>query len=367
MHRSIKSVIFFLFIALGTISAHAQYKWAVGATYLPGFLFGHRDDSRNLEAHTQGFELSIAHLNHKNKNWSTYFKNAEVGYEFIYLDLGHPNLLGKAYGLGANFQFRIAGHKTNHLALRLGSGVGYITRIFDVETNRHNMAIGSHWNGNIQIALLYKTQLSPKYSLKTGLGITHYSNGSIHTPNLGINVPSLFIGLQSGVIKIGLKADDTSLIKKTKLTRHEIMANYAYKEKFFANPRIFHIFNVGYRWNKPINPVRRWYLGADLVWDPTHPYSYYLSDPNPRVGIDNSTELGVLIGHRYDIGKFSLVSDIGFYILNPYQTKYFTYQRLGFRYAISKKLFINSTLKIHFGTADYFEWGLGYSFNKFKK
>ncbi len=367
MCTSIKRKLFFLIILLGTYTVHAQYKWAAGAMYLPGFVFGHRDDSRNLEAHTQGFEISISKLDHSTKYFSKYYKRAEVGFEFIYLDLGQPKLSGKVYGLGTNFQFKIAGRKTNHLALRLGTGVGYLTKKFDIETNRQNMAIGSNWNGNIQLALLYNAQLTPKINLKTGLGITHYSNGSIRTPNLGINVPSLFVGLQTGIIKLSKSGLDTSSIIKPERKRHELLLNYAYKEKFFANPRTFHIFNAAYRYNKSINPIRQWYLGTDLVWDPTHPYSYFLSDPNPRVGIDNSTELGVLIGHRFDLGKFSMLSDIGFYLLNPYQTKYFTYQRLGFRYSLSKNLFLNTTLKIHFGTADYFEWGLGYTFNKFKK
>ncbi|MFM9945103.1 MAG: acyloxyacyl hydrolase, partial [Bacteroidia bacterium] len=271
------------------------------------------------------------------------------------------------FGLGANFQFRIAGKGKNYLAWRLGTGIGYLTQKFDFYKNRQNMAIGSNWNGCIQMGLIYQTKISNKLSLKTGLGFTHYSNGSIRVPNLGVNMPSLFLGLQMGYGKPANLFTDSTNAFKTTTKPNEILFNYAFKERFTAKPIPFHIFSLGYRWNKPISSVRRWYLGADLVWDPTHPYSHFLFDDNPRVGIDNSTELGVLIGHRYDIGAFAMLTDVGFYLLNPYQTKYFSYQRIGFRYELNKDWFVNGTLKVHFGTADYFEWGLGYKFKKFRK
>lgn len=361
------SVMIPLFSLMGFKTAVAQYKWATGAMYYPGFLYAHTDDARNLESHIQGFELSLARIDNRDKYWNRFYKNAEVGYNFVYIDLGQPKLTGKVYALGANFKFRIAGKGKNYLALRLGTGIGYLTRKFDFYTNRQNMAIGSHWNGNIQLGLIYQTKLSERLSLKTGLGLTHYSNGSVSTPNLGINMPSLFLGFQMGCGKVDAKMADSLNAFRPVLKRHQVLVNYGYKEKFIANPRQFHIVSIGYRWLKTLTPVRRWYLGADLVWDPTHPYSHFLSTSNPRVGIDNSTELGILIGHRYDIGRFAMLTDVGFYILNPYQTKYFSYQRIGFRYELTKDWFLNGTLKVHYGTADYFEWGVGYKFSRFRK
>lgn len=360
---------FILFIAtlFNCSKAHAQYNWASGFMYYPGFLYAHTDDARNLEAHIKGFELLLARTNNTDKIWNRYYKNAQVGYNFIYMDLGNPNRTGKVYSLGANFQFRIAGKGSNHLAFRLGTGLGYVTKKYDINNNRKNMAIGSHWNGCIQLGVIYQTALSSRLSLKTGLGLTHFSNGAIKVPNLGINMPSLFLGLNVAYGKETAKIMDTLKSFKTTVNPHEVLLNYAFKEKFTAKPRQFHIVSLGYRWNKPLSPVRRWYLGADLVWDPTHPYSHVLLLNEPRVGIDNSTELGVLIGHRYDIGRFAMLTDIGFYLLNPYQTKYFSYQRIGFRYELNKDWFVNGTLKVHFGTADYFEWGVGYKFKKFRR
>lgn len=348
------------------LNLSAQQNWAVGAMYYPGFLYAHTEDAKNLEAHIKGFELAIAKTNNTNKLWSRYYKNSEIGYNFIYMDLGRPGLTGKVYALSANFQFWVAGKGKNHLAVRLGTGIGYVTEKFDFYKNRKNMALGSNLNGEIQLALIYKTYLSRSLSMKTGLGVTHFSNGSIRVPNLGINMPSLFLGLQYGLGKNienkNMGKDEFEPTKK----RHEVLLNYAFKERFTAKPREFHIVSAGYRWLKNISPVRRWYLGGDLVWDPTHPYTHDLKNPSPRIGIDNSTELGVLIGHRYDIGRFGLLTDVGFYILNPYQTKFFSYQRIGFRYELNKNWFANATLKIHLGTADYFEWGIGYKLNRLK-
>jgi hypothetical protein len=366
-----RCILIVLFILLLNIchpsNVKAQHRWDAAATYYPGFLIGHTAEAQNLEAHVHGFELAIKRINNTDKHWNKFYKKAEIGYNFIYMDLGQPSITGKAYALGANFQFKIAGKDQHFLALKLGTGIGYLNKKFDINTNRKNMAIGSNWNGSIQIALIYKTMITKNLSLNTGGGITHFSNGSLKTPNLGVNMPTLFLGLQrSFATKSTYSMDSNSLFTATS-KRHEILINYAYKERFISDPRQFHIFSLGYRKLKNISPVRRWYYGSDLVWDPTHPYSHFLNKSEPRVGIDNSTELTLLFGHRYDIGRFAMITDIGFYILNPYFTKYFTYQRVGFRYELNKDWFLNAALKIHFGTADYFEWGIGYKFDKRKR
>lgn len=344
----------------------AQNQWAAGGMYLPGFLYAHTDDAKNLEAHVKGFEISVARINNADKYWNRFYKNAQVGYNFTYFDLGKPHITGKSFGLGASFQFRIAGTGKNYLSWRLGTGLGYLTEKFDINKNRNNMAIGSNVNGCIQMSLIYNTAINHKINLKTGLGFTHYSNGAMRVPNLGVNMPSLFVGMDVGYGKPVAKLADTVKSYKTTASKNELLLNYAFKEKFTAKPKQFSIISAGYRRNKVISAVRRWYWGADLVWDPTHPYSYFLNEDNPRVAIDNSTELGLVIGHRYDIGRFAMLTDIGFYLLNPYQIKYFSYQRIGFRYELSEQLFLNGTLKVHFGTADYFEWGLGYKFGSKK-
>ena len=41
------------------------------------------------------------------------------------------------------------------------------------------MAIGSHWNGNIQLGLIYQTKISSRITLKTGLGVTHQRNVTV--------------------------------------------------------------------------------------------------------------------------------------------------------------------------------------------
>lgn len=342
----------------------AQYTRAWGAMYFPGFLYAHTSDARNLEAHTQGFELSFSQINNNGKIWNRYYKDAEVSYNFMYMDLGNPELTGKIYSINTNFQFNIKGNSKRHIALRFGTGLGYLTQKFDFYKNRKNMAIGSNINGSIQLGIYYQQKITSKIVLKTGLGVTHFSNGSVRVPNLGVNMPSLFIGFQT---LHNYKQTKTDTIKSlVKQPKNIITFNYAFKEKFTAKPRVFNIFDIGYRNIHSFTPVRDWYWGADLTLDATHPYTNDLKNPNPRVAIDNSTEMGFLAGHQYNIGKLSFLTEIGIYILNPYQTKYFSYQRLGFRYRINKKLFASGILKVHFGTADYFEWGIGYGFDKFK-
>jgi hypothetical protein len=37
------------------------------------------------------------------------------------------------------------------------------------------------------------------------------------------------------------------------------------------------------------------------------------------------------------------------------------YTRIGMRYSVSNRVFLNIALKAHYAIADYIEWGVGYS------
>ena len=61
----------------------------------------------------------------------------------------------------------------------------------DQEENYKNDVIGSHINAAVQLNFESRYKLSQHLFINFNVGITHFSNGSFRTPNLGINNPSV--------------------------------------------------------------------------------------------------------------------------------------------------------------------------------
>lgn len=344
------------------ISAQAQNNkdaYTVGLNYLPGFLIGHRGDIKNLEAHVQGIELQLKSKSPENY-WSTFYSKPQLGVKIFYMDLG-LDITGKVFSVIPTAEFSIKKFKRSQLDFGIGTGLGYLTEKFDAKTNPRNQAIGSNINAALQVSMNVNHRLSKRWLLTTGATVTHFSNGSFRTPNLGVNMPSATVGLH-----YNFGERNHELLDRDSMVWHpySFTLSYAFKEQNLARPQPFHLYNANFTMLKRRNYTRDIRFGADLFLDKTH--VYYLDPEAPRTGLSpgEMTEFGVFAGYQWLITRISLVGDVGVYLYRPSDQKFLTYQRMGLIYHYSDRFFLKSFLKIHFGTADFFDFGIGYKFDQ---
>jgi hypothetical protein len=254
-------ILSWLLICVALLDAKAQHVLPVsaqshllGVTSYPGFLIAHREDSKNLEAHTLGIELSYKRKI-VNESWATPYKDPTLTYGLMYMDLGQPELTGKVFAFLAGFETSIVRWNKSQLRFKGATGIGYLTRTFDVYVNRRNQAIGSHFNGAMQLMFTYQRNVGNKGVLEAGFGITHFSNGSFRVPNLGVNMPSLTLGYH---LK---KWDAPSNFQKDTLPimPWQIYGCYAFKERSLIKPTGFNVF--GYYPNSCSNPFEELAVG----------------------------------------------------------------------------------------------------------
>ena len=138
----------------------------------------------------------------------------------------------------------------------------------------------------------------------------------------------------------------------------------ALNERSLADPHQFVIAHVAALKMKRLTDVRYWHYGADLFFDKTHHFMDFPDESLENLKPREMTEVGVRAGYVWRMSCIDLSTDIGFYLYRPSKNKAFTYQMVGIKYNLNDRLFLQSNLKIHYGTADFFEWGLGYKWNK---
>jgi hypothetical protein len=157
---------------------------------MPGYLLAHTPTLKNLESHIFALESQIE-FGQSHKEWAENYKHPVTGFGFNYFNFGREET-GWAVSLQGTVKFNVVYFRKNALAVRFGAGVGYLSEMFDPETNLRNQAIGSHFNGFMQTAFMFEHPMA-RSDFSAGLVLSHFSNGAFSMPNLGVNLPSLYI------------------------------------------------------------------------------------------------------------------------------------------------------------------------------
>lgn len=74
-------------------------------------------------------------------------------------------------------------------------GASFGWKKYDEINNPNNRVVGSKINAYINLEFLLNWQISANTNLKSGIGVTHYSNGNTSYPNAGVNTIGASIGI----------------------------------------------------------------------------------------------------------------------------------------------------------------------------
>lgn len=275
-----------------------------------------------------------------------FYNPAEVGYPVsAYGILGIPIKRWSTLELYSEFQFGLAGN----------------WKYYDSITNPKNLVVGGSLTIHLNIGLSAFYPITKNLDLGAGISFIHFSNGGFERPNNGFNLYS-----QSVELKYHFSGrPDTRPVKSPgrldrfndlylmigygdyQIYEHELDTNY------FAASGISAIYFTQFS-----NAFRMGY-GTDLN------YWWGLnarSDGTPGPYAAENFTLGFIIQPEFIIDKLSLVSGFGIYALHRnYGSFNQTYQRLGVRYEIYKKLSLGVNVRaINFTKAEFLEFNVGY-------
>jgi hypothetical protein len=341
-----------IFYPLGLFSQHA---WAF-RTY-PGFLAAHHEDMQAMSSHSLAFEVArewkLDSAGWLAKNQRNPYVGIGAGFMGLFKHINGNVLSGFAY-----YDAGISGNDKTSLRVRMATGMGYLTKEWDPFLNNKNRAIGSHLNGMMQLAFYIETRMAKSAKLQAGLTLIHFSNGNWSMPNLGINMPSIFLGLkQPDNNRKFYNSVEKPDWKKSEL---QFSARLGKRQMSMDDPKNIVNYLLEAKYFYPHKPHRYWTCGLVYYYDRT--YVYHKFHPLPAAPIAKTSEIAITGGHEYRVGRVALVADMGFYLYRPDQTKRKYFEALGIKYYAGKNLVIMSRLKAHLTSADYFEWGLAWQF-----
>lgn len=326
-----------------------------------GFIIAHRPQLELLqEEHVKGFEITLARASSGNRDWQNIYNFPDYGITLAVFDLGSPTYLGKGLAVYPFVDFPL-GKNSGRLHFRYGMGLGYVEKIFNSHDNFKNAAVGSHLNGIIHFDLHYEKKLSHHSSLELGTGITHYSNGSISMPNLGINIATLNLAFHHSF------GNNTALIHqsiplKDKKAELHVYAGGFYKKIIPPLGKTYFAFVVSAMRFKPINQKSALGIGADIFYDNSISVRIERKEEKEVKEINNF-RAGIYGAYHLTVGKMGIMFNMGYYLYNAFKNDGNIYHRICLRYYF-KKTFICLNLKTHYARADFIELGFGYRFSK---
>lgn len=403
-----------LFNTFYPLRINQESEW--GMHVLGGFVLPHHSDMMALYRHIGGLGIRYRAAMKESNFSGNDFDKISHGYAFNFLNLG-SRVAG--YGIGISSMLMIQSRRHNYWLV--GMGLGYLSQKFDALDNPRNVAIGSHYNGTMQLGyhwefshlLWVKTQCirekisAAKYAslnsvpirhvwkLNAELGLIHFSNANWRQPNFGINLPYLSFGIKRALVhsyyhlpnefnKSGVQTTQIEDFDRVKVLgwKHP----NTYQKRLPTHKNSFFIHTLGLRFGrrqieidqrktftntiieymadrvKPFS-THQWRMGSVVFIDPSYPYTKFdQTKPlqNPKRPIDN-LEIAIAGGRKWIFGDWGIITDIGLYLYRPNTTKRRYFEAIGISYQASPHIQIVGRLKIHLTTADYMEWGLGYT------
>jgi len=318
-----------------------------------------------------GDDINFVLQTHGKKDWEQRRNFPVVGIGFNYTHYGIDSVYGRCYSIYPNIQIFLVRSKHLEWTLRLGDGVGYVTKRFQrtAPVDTLNNAIGSHVNDFALFMTDLRYHINKHFDVQIGANFQHISDASFRQPNLGINMYGAHIGIRYSPVDAhpkGLVRDLPKLKNRWLIQAHITMAgDESSAPQGPEYPAYLGALYVSRRWLSK----NKFFGGIDYSY---HESIYAFLRNNeiyPGQESAHSWKSAVFVGNEFLVGRFGIVGQVGVYIKQAYLTTDPYYEKLGLNYYIIRKeqgpvkeFFLTGMLLVHQAIAELGEFGIGAGF-----
>jgi len=330
-----------------------SYRSGMIMPHVPAIDFMVRD-------HTSGMDLRLLHTSDGSKSWHQLFHHPRLGLGYYQGSLGNDQVYGRArsfYGFFEAPALTLSSRTAIHY--RMSAGLSYISKKFDKSHNLYNIAIGSHLNLHYKVSLLASFRVMGSYQLMAGIGLNHFSNGKIRSPNKGLNLISGSLGLRYSLYKPEKKNEASSPPDMGKKDRFSVIWSHGLKDHNRFHSATYYVSSLSLNYEHQYARMARYGVGLDGFYNPSLKNQLTNSSTNDLAN-PGLYRLGAHLSHDVIVGDFALTMQVGHYLYN--QVYYITdiYNRIGLKYYNIQGLILNVSLKSHNANAEFIEFGVGY-------
>ena len=324
-----------------------------------GFIWAHCPAITHLqEKNLPLIQLSLSHQTDGNEEWHHHYNFPNIGLGVLYGNLGRQDVTGHAFSIAPHISLPLYRGNIFDLFIRHDLGLAYLTKKFDAVLNVENNAIGSHVNLFFSSRLNMQIKTRQNGKLSGGLGLIHYSNGSIRKPNLGINVPVIMLTYTYRIAP----EHETPESRSYSYGNHNTflivsLAGGVSRVSPYVD-KLFPAYSMAATISRKISAKRNIGLGADLFLNYADKKVMLIKEQK-HSQLNELLKPGIHLSYEQAFGKVDLIIQNGVYLMEQHRKKEALYTRVGFRYHTHNKLLIHFCLNSNRFTASFIELGVG--------
>ena len=305
------------------------------------------------------------------KPWHQLRKFPTIGVGVTYTNYGIDSVYGQCIGLYPNIILPLVRGEKLEWTLRLGDGVGYVTKHFrrSAPVDTINAAIGSHINDFAYFSTDLSYHINQHWDVQLGAHFTHISDASHDKPNLGVNLYGGHVGLsyfpvtsKPKAIRQKLTPLRNRILVQGRLSMAVVSANSP------GGPHYPVYLASGYasrRWKSK----NKMFLGLDYSYHSDVSAFLKSIEVYPGKEAQHSWKSAVFFGNEFLFGRLGIVMQVGVYIKQAELIQDPYYEKIGGHYYLLQKehgplkeFFISAFLKTHKTVAELGEFGFGFGF-----
>lgn len=324
----------------------------------------HNKDITRLDiAYPKGFIFAMQRKTFGLKPWTRWYNYPDYGLSFIYQDF-NSSVLGRVYGLCLHTNLYFFKRK---FFLRLGQGITYTSNPYDPVYNPTNIAYGSHLLSTSYILGQYKHKVyNTGLSWNLGLGVIHYSNGNTKAPNTSTNTLIASFGLSYNFnynCQVYYIPKDLSRLSKKHPYRYSFLFSSGIGQNGLVSAPRLPFYTASFFVEKQLNPRSVLSLGVEMFW--SNGFKQYIAYRYAGgfqgvTGQEDSKRAGVFFGHELLLNRFSIISQVGYYLYYPFEYDGRVYLRNGMRYRFTDRWFTEVAVRSHAANAEVVSFGFGF-------
>ena len=360
----------------GTAQRHGRHRLRSSNLILEarayyGFTLDHHIEMTPYRRHYPAFEFSVMKATYGNTRWEYMYNYPYIGLSYWYSALGSTGVLGSGHAIFPFIDFPLLRSQEQKLFFRLGVGLGWITQPYDQYDNYENLAIGSHINGAVNLTLEYKQRIGPKMIASFGLSWMHFSNGSIKTPNYGLNIPCVTLALAYRLSRENPYQRDKVIPqlytfemagRRSLLLDVNIGLGVKDMQSTLGVGNRYAIGTVYANLLFPVSYKSMLGLGLDISYDGSDQKILENKGVIAEHKI-NLVKTGLNAAYELSFSRMAIMLNVGAYLSGLDKSDGYIYEKLALRYHFTERLFGSLTLKAHYARADFIAFGVGYNFS----
>jgi len=290
--------------------------------------------------------------------WKKYWGYPELSHHLHVASFNNKNELGFAIGYFPTLKFDIFKIHNFIFSYRMGTGLSYFNRPYEVVSNPNNNAIGSHFNMIISASFEATYHLKNRLSFFISPQFYHYSNAASKIPNAGINTITFRAGVK-GQLNHRKEIFYKKRIKNfpsQKVIGHEINVGIGFRQINIPNGLLYKVPQLAYFVHYNRSAYFRLVGGLQFEYNFGNFYFSRHQKLTTEVSHNSAMDLSLKVASDLVFGNIFVRIQLGAYL--PLFDKDITDP-------ISSMLAINYTTKTNFANKKSWYIGLGVRSHKF--